>query len=94
LFFLFAQDITHGGEAKLAEVNVRGVVNGRFSGGLHMAGFEVAMHGRFWVATEGFFKFFEVFQKTSEFLEKVGSILKNFEVFSKSCKFFQKLQSF
>jgi putative transposase len=26
---------------------------GRFSGGLHMAGFEVATHGRFWVAAEG-----------------------------------------
>jgi len=51
-FFFFAQDITHGGEAKLAVVNVRGVVIGRFSGGLHMAGFEVATHGRFWVAAE------------------------------------------
>src|SRR5262249_54246913 len=25
---------------------------GRFSGGLHMAGFEVATHGRFWVAAD------------------------------------------
>ena len=49
----FAQDITHGGEAKLAMVNVRGVVIGRLLGGHHMAGFEVATHGRFWVATEG-----------------------------------------
>jgi hypothetical protein len=57
LFFLFfAQDITHGGEAKLAGVNVRGVATGRVSGGHHMAGFEVATYGRFWVATEGCFE--------------------------------------
>jgi hypothetical protein len=52
LFLFFAQDITHDGEAKLATVNVRGVVIGRFSSRLYMAGFEVAMHGRFWVTTE------------------------------------------
>lgn len=52
LLLFFAQDITHGGEAMLAVANVRGVVTGRFSGGLHMAGFEVATHGRFWVAAE------------------------------------------
>ncbi len=35
-------------------VNVRGVVIGRVSAGLHMAGFEVATYGRFWVAAEAF----------------------------------------
>ncbi|MBZ5524821.1 MAG: hypothetical protein LAP21_21500, partial [Acidobacteriia bacterium] len=46
LLFFFGQDIAHAGEAKCpTAVNVLD----QFS----MAGFEVTLHGRFWVTPEG-----------------------------------------
>jgi hypothetical protein len=70
------------------------VVIGRLSGGLHMAGFEVAIHGRFWVATEAFAqksKKYEMFRKRWRCFKTFRKDSKQLLKIQKRCKCFERV---